>query len=131
MASLSLEEASGSGFDSDSNQEQSERCGSYSLSSDVSESESCSSSFLCWQFENECGASRSMTSTPCPVAGNFLFLALLMMSVIGGKDMVVWDEKKPEKPETDLSDTFYFSFLLFVFSIYYLFLFSKLLLTIL
>ena len=68
-----------------------------------------------------------MTSTPHPMAGNFLFLTL----VIGGKDMVVWDEKKPEKLETDLSDTFYFSFLLFVFSIYYLFLFSKLLLTIL
>ena len=68
-----------------------------------------------------------MTSTPHPMAGNFLFLTL----VIEGKDMVVWDEKKLEKPETDLSDTFYFSFLLFVFSIYYLFLFSKLLLTIL
>ena len=68
-----------------------------------------------------------MTSTPHPMADNFLFLTL----VIEGKDMVVWDEKKPEKPETDLSDTFYFSFLLFVFSIYYLFLFSKLLLTIL
>ena len=72
-----------------------------------------------------------MTSTPRPVASNFHFLAPMMLPVIGGKHMVVWDEKKPEKPETDLFDTFYFSFLLFVFSIYYLFLFSKLLLTIL
>ena len=72
-----------------------------------------------------------MTSTPRLVAGKFLFLAPVMLSVIGGKDMVVWDEKKPKKLETNLSDTFYFSFLLFVFSIYYLFLFFKLLLTIL
>ena len=131
MASLSLEEASGFGSGSDSDQEQSERCGNYSLSSDVGKSESCSSSFSCWRFKTECGASRSMTSTPRPVASNFHFLAPMMLPVIGGKDMVVWDEKKPEKLETNLSDTFYFSFLLFVFSFYYLFLFSKLLLTIL
>ena len=123
MASLSLVEASDSGFGSDFDQEQSKRCCSYSLSSDVSESESCSSRFSYRRFETKCGASRSMTSTTRPVACNFLFLVPVMLPVIGGKDMVVWDEKKPEKPETDLSDTFYFSFLLFVFSIYYLFLF--------
>ena len=148
MASLSSEEAFGSGFD----QEQSEWCGSYSLSADISESESCSSSFSCRQFETECGASCSMTSSPHPVANNFLFLAPMMLPVIGGKDVVGslgWDKKKPEKPKTDLFGTFYFSFLLFIFTIYYLFgtfyfsfllfifsifylfLFSKLLLTIL
>ena len=129
MASLSSKEA----FDSDSNsdQEQSEQCGSYSLSADVSKLESCSSSFSCRWFETEHGASSSMTSSPRPVAGNLLFSMSVMQSVIGGKDMVVRDKKKPEKPETNLSSTFCFSFLLFIFSIYYLFLFSKLLLTIL
>ena len=121
MATLSSEEASGSGSGSGSDQEQSERCGSYSLSADVSESESCSSSFSCRRFETECGASSSMTSSPRPVAGNFHFPAPVMLPVIGGKDVVVWDEKNPEKPETDLSGTLYFSFLLFIFSIYFCF----------
>lgn len=97
MASVSEAEASGS------DQEQSERCGSYSLSADVSESESCSSSFSGRRFDAECGASSSMTSSPRPVAGNFGFQAPVMLPVIGGKDVVVWDEK-PEKPETDLSE---------------------------
>ena len=129
MASLSSKEASDSYSSSD--QEQSEKCGSYSLSANVSKSESCSSSFSCRWFETECGASSSMMSSPRLVAGNLLFPTPVMQSVIGGKDMVVWDKKKPEKLETDLSNTFCFSFLLFIFSIYYLFLFSKLLLTIL
>ena len=98
MASVSEAEASGS------DQEQSERCGSYSLSADVSEFESCSSSFSGRRFDAECGASSSMTSSPRPVAGNFGFQAPVMLPVIGGKDVVVWDEK-PEKPETDLSGT--------------------------
>ncbi|GMY09961.1 rop guanine nucleotide exchange factor 1 isoform X1 [Fagus crenata] len=58
MASVSEVEASGS------DQEQSERCGSYSLSADVSESESCGSSFSGRRFDAECGASSSMTSSP-------------------------------------------------------------------
>ena len=119
MASLSSKEA----FDSDSNsdQEQSEQCGSYSLSVDVSKLESCSSSFSCRWFETEHGASSLMMSSPRPVAGNFHFPAPVMLPVIGGKDVVVWDEKNPEKPETDLSGTLYFSFLLFIFSIYFCF----------
>ena len=64
-----------------------------------------------------------MTSSPRPVERNFLFPAPVMLPVIGGKDVVVWDEKKPEKPETDLSGTLYFSFLFIYFQ--YLFLFSK------
>ena len=65
-----------------------------------------------------------MTSSPRPVANNFLFLAPVMLPVIGGKDVVGslgWDKKKPEKLKTDLFGTFYFSFLLFIVTIYYLF----------
>lgn len=96
MGSLS-EEEDGTGSD----QEQSERCGSYSPSADISESESCSS-FSCRRFDAE-GASSSMTSSPRPVAGNFGFAAPVMLPVIAGKDVVVWDEK-PEKRETNLSE---------------------------
>ncbi|KAK9286893.1 hypothetical protein L1049_015300 [Liquidambar formosana] len=95
MGSVSSED----GFD-----QQSERCGSYSLSADVSESESCSS-FSCRRFDAE-GASSSMTSSPRPGIGNFGFQApppTLMLPVIGGRDVVVWDEKL-EKRETDLSE---------------------------
>ena len=113
MASLLSKDAFGSG--SGSNQEQSEQCDSYSLSADVSESKSCSNNFSCQQFETKCGASSSMTSSSRPVAINFLFPMSVMLSVIGGKDMVVWDEKKPKKLETDLSGTFYFQYLLFSF----------------
>ncbi|KAE8008844.1 hypothetical protein FH972_005317 [Carpinus fangiana] len=93
MGSVSEEEGSGS--------EQSERCGSYSPSADISESESCSS-FSCRRFDAEGGGSSSMTSSPHQVAGNFGFPATVMLPVIAGKD-VVWDEK-PEKRETDLSE---------------------------
>jgi hypothetical protein len=94
MGSVSEEEGSGS--------EQSERCGSYSPSADISESESCSS-FSGRRFDAEGGGSSSMTSSPHQVAGNFGFPATVMLPVIAGKD-VVWDEK-PEKRETDLSGT--------------------------
>lgn len=91
----------------DVSDQQSERCGSYSLSADVSESESCSSSsFSCRRFDAE-GASSSMTSSPRPVAGGFGFPVPVMVPVIGGKDVVVWDEK-PDKPDTDLSGSFSF-----------------------
>lgn len=85
----------------DESDQQSERCGSYSLSADVSESESSSSNFSCRRFDAE-GASSSMSSSPLPVARNFFFPAPVMMPVIGGKDVVVWDEK-PEKRVADLS----------------------------
>ncbi|XP_038694589.1 rop guanine nucleotide exchange factor 1-like isoform X2 [Tripterygium wilfordii] len=94
MESLSEEEGS---------DQLSERCGSYSLSADVSESESCSS-FSGRRFDGEGGASSSMASSPRPGVGNFCFPApVVMMPVIGGKDVVVWDEKT-EKRETDLSE---------------------------
>lgn len=90
--------------------DQSDRCGSYSLSADVSESESCSS-FSCRRYDGE-GASSSMTSSPLacrPVVGNSSFPVgpPLMLPVIGGRDVVVWGEK-PEKRETDLSGSFLF-----------------------
>ena len=90
--------------------DQSDRCGSYSLSADVSESESCSS-FSCRRYDGE-GASSSMTSSPLgcrPLVGNSSFPMgpPLMLPVIGGRDVVVWGEK-PEKRETDLSGTFLF-----------------------
>ncbi|GAB4853110.1 Rop guanine nucleotide exchange factor 1 [Ancistrocladus abbreviatus] len=88
--------------------QESERCGSYSLSADVSESES-SSSFSCRRFDNE-GVSSSLTSSPFgsrPVVGNCSFPAAappppFVLPVIGGRD-VVWDEQPP-KLETDLSE---------------------------
>ncbi|XP_011045480.1 PREDICTED: rop guanine nucleotide exchange factor 1 [Populus euphratica] len=86
----------------------SERCGSYSLSADVSESESCTSSsnFSCRRGlgRDGGGASSSMTSSPCPVAGGFCFPAPVMVPVIGGKDVVVWGSKNEKRRETDLSE---------------------------
>lgn len=93
----------GSVSSEDGSDQLSDRCGSYSLSADVSESESCSS-FSCRRFDGE-GASSSMTSSPRQGIGNFCFPPPppLMLPVIGGSDVVVWEEK-PEKPETDLSE---------------------------
>ncbi|KAJ6906734.1 rop guanine nucleotide exchange factor 1 [Populus alba x Populus x berolinensis] len=86
----------------------SERCGSYSLSADVSESESCTSSsnFSCRRGlgRDGGGASSSMTSSPLPVAGVFCFPAPVMVPVIGGKDVVVWGSKNEKRRETDLSE---------------------------
>ncbi|GAV86609.1 PRONE domain-containing protein, partial [Cephalotus follicularis] len=77
-----------------------DRCGgSYSLSADVSESESCSS-FSCGRFGGGGGgggggASSSMTSSPTRlVTGNFGFQI----------PAPVWDDNKPEKRDTDLSE---------------------------
>ncbi|KAJ6717000.1 ROP GUANINE NUCLEOTIDE EXCHANGE FACTOR 1 [Salix koriyanagi] len=82
----------------------SERCGSYSLSADVSESESCtsSSSFSCRRGlgRDGGGASSSITSSPRPVAGGLCF----PMPVIGGKDVAVWDSKNEKRGETDMSE---------------------------
>lgn len=92
----------GSVSSDDGSYQQSERCGSYSLSADVSESESCSS-FSCRRFDCE-GASSSMTSSPRPpVAGKFLFPTPIMLPLIGGKDVVGWADK-PERREADLSE---------------------------
>ncbi|KAK8530036.1 hypothetical protein V6N13_102917 [Hibiscus sabdariffa] len=87
-------------YSDDGSDQQSERCGSYSLSADVSESESCSS-FSCRRFDGE-GCSSSMTSSPrLMAAGGFAF----QVPVIGGKDVVIWDDddEKTEKRDTDLS----------------------------
>ncbi|GMI69704.1 ROP (rho of plants) guanine nucleotide exchange factor 1 [Hibiscus trionum] len=87
-------------YSDDGSDQQSERCGSYSLSADVSESESCSS-FSCRRFDGE-GCSSSMTSSPrLMAAGGFGF----QVPVIGGKDVVIWDDddEKTEKRDTDLS----------------------------
>lgn len=109
----------GSVSSDDGSDQQSDRCGSYSLSANVSESESCSS-FSCRRFDAE-GASSSMTSSPRPIAGNFCVQAPVMLPVIGGKDVVAWDEK-PEKRDADLSGTnlsllLFFSLILFLNSV--------------
>ncbi|XP_050363932.1 rop guanine nucleotide exchange factor 1 [Argentina anserina] len=92
----------GSVSSDDGSDQQSDRCGSYSLSADVSESESCSS-FSCRRFDAE-GASSSMTSSPRPpAAGSFCVQAPVMLPVIGGKDVVAWDDK-PDKRDADLSE---------------------------
>ncbi|XVE67221.1 hypothetical protein DITRI_Ditri08aG0142700 [Diplodiscus trichospermus] len=93
----------GSVSSDDGSDQQSERCGSYSLSADVSESESCSS-FSCRRFDGE-GCSSSMTSSPrLLTAGGFGFRVPVMLPVIGGKDVVIWDDEKPEKRDADLSE---------------------------
>ncbi|XAR72664.1 hypothetical protein NMG60_11019381 [Bertholletia excelsa] len=92
----------------DGSDQQSELCGSYSLSADVSESES-SSSFSCRRYDGE-GASSSMASSPFAcrhTKGYHCFsvtsLPPFTLPVVGGKDVVFWDEK-PEKRATDLSE---------------------------
>ncbi|CAI0407895.1 unnamed protein product [Linum tenue] len=89
-----------------SSDESEERCGSYSLSADVSESESCSS-FSCRRFDGGEGASCSMTPSPRAGGGvNICFPAAgLMLPVIGsvGKDLG-WDGKAHKRGDGDLSE---------------------------
>ncbi|KAL1362312.1 hypothetical protein HN51_010579 [Arachis hypogaea] len=99
----------GSVSSEDGSDQQSDRCGSYSLSADVSESESCSS-FCGRHFDADGGASSSANLSPRPVGGaavpaggHFHFPSQVMLPVIGGKDVVVWDHK-PEKRDLDLSE---------------------------
>lgn len=82
-----------------------ERFESYSLSADVSESES-SSSFSRRRDDREC-VSSSLTSSPLAgpeSAHNSSFLATLpvMPPVVGGRHVVI-PVKKTEKPEAELS----------------------------
>ncbi|KAJ4826907.1 Rop guanine nucleotide exchange factor 1 [Turnera subulata] len=79
-----------------SDDQRSERCGSYSLSADVSESDSCTSSFSCRRFDAE-GASTSLTSSPRPAPGSFCFPASAPVL------LPLWNGKT-EKRETDLSE---------------------------
>ncbi|KAL8158841.1 hypothetical protein V2J09_000378 [Rumex salicifolius] len=79
---------------------------SYSISADISESES-SSSFSGRRFQPE-PFSTSISSSPFafrPLVGNCSFPAPppLLFPVIGGRDVVLVDDKG-RKPETDLSD---------------------------
>ncbi|KAF9621476.1 hypothetical protein IFM89_021780 [Coptis chinensis] len=92
-----------------SSSEESERFGeSYNLSADVSESES-SSSFYCTRYNNEHegACSSSLTSSPLVVTtttGTSSFpVQPFMLPVIGGKDVVIWEEKS-EKLDSDLSE---------------------------
>ncbi|KAK9164630.1 hypothetical protein Syun_005532 [Stephania yunnanensis] len=84
------------GFD-----QQSERYGSYTLSADVSESES-SSSFSCRRYDAE-GCSSSLTSSPLAGVPRFPAAPPAMLPVIGGKDVVFRDDK-PHKRDTDSSE---------------------------
>ncbi|XP_047323285.1 rop guanine nucleotide exchange factor 1-like [Impatiens glandulifera] len=93
MGSISSEDAS---------DHRSELCGSYTLSADISESES-SSSFSCRRYDAE-GASSSMASSPFPCQkmpppppSSFI------IPVVAGKDVVVWDDN-PAKTQPDLSE---------------------------
>ncbi|KAM3376765.1 rop guanine nucleotide exchange factor 1 [Capsicum galapagoense] len=101
MGSVSSEEGS---------DQQSERCGSYSLSADVSESESSSSSsFSCRRYDAE-GASSSMASSPLACrrfASKSEFKASMvppfMFPVIGEKDVLLRNDKY-QKQQPDLSE---------------------------
>lgn len=76
----------------DATDRQSERFDSYSLSADVSESESCSS-FSGYRFDTGAASTSPASSPPPP----------LPLSAIGGIDIVVW-KQKAEKREMDLSE---------------------------
>ena len=99
MGSVSSEE----GFD-----QISERFESYSLSADVSESES-SSGFCCCRFDQE-GGSSSLTSSPLArpefVDGSsFPARVPVMLPVFGGRHVVI-SSKKAKLPEADMSGEF-------------------------
>ncbi|KAK6277871.1 hypothetical protein POUND7_018194 [Theobroma cacao] len=98
MASVSSEE----GFD-----QISERLESYSLSADVSESESSSGYSSCRHFDQE-GGSTSLTSSslagPEFVDGSsFAARVPVMLPVVGGRHVVI-PAKKAEVPEADTSE---------------------------
>ncbi|XP_073028581.1 rop guanine nucleotide exchange factor 1 [Primulina eburnea] len=78
-----------------------DRCGrSYSLSADVSEAGSSS-----YDAEEEDGpTSRSMVYSPFAAGGSAAVTPTFSFPVIGGKDVVVWDDK-PLKRGSDLSET--------------------------
>lgn len=77
-----------------------DRCGSYSLSADVSESES-STSFSGRRFDADSLSAESPLG-PRAFAGSSAFPAPVMFPVVGGKDVVVW-EGRTQKSQPDLS----------------------------
>ncbi|XP_058090747.1 rop guanine nucleotide exchange factor 1-like [Magnolia sinica] len=84
--------------------QQSERFGSYSLSADVSESESCSS-FSGRRYDAD-ATSTSPSSFLLPVrtvTGSSGFRARAPLTAVGGRDVVVW-ERKAEEREADFSE---------------------------
>ncbi|XP_058099800.1 rop guanine nucleotide exchange factor 1-like [Magnolia sinica] len=89
--------------DDDAFDQQSERFGSYSLSADVSESESCSS-FSGRQYSADADAASSSPASLALAAGKSVSSAPApeLMLAVGGRDVVMW-EGKGEKRETDLS----------------------------
>lgn len=86
--------------DDGGSEQQSERCGSYSLSADVSESESCSS-LSCRRFDAE-GASSSISSSPRRLADKFAFPTPITLPFIGVKGLLGWEDK-PEKRDIEIS----------------------------
>ncbi|RAL53193.1 hypothetical protein DM860_006865 [Cuscuta australis] len=82
MGSVSSEEGSGGG--------RSERCGSYSPSANVSESDSCSSSFSCPPF----GIPSATVPLP-PLTPSF---------PVGGSDLFLWEDSPTRTHQPDLSE---------------------------
>ncbi|MQM07599.1 hypothetical protein Taro_040441 [Colocasia esculenta] len=91
--------------------QQSERCGSYSLSADVSESESCSD-FSGRRYADDAGLSGSMPSSPLSAGdgGNgkpgfaVAATARALMPGVGLGGLVMWEEKSEKRGEADLSE---------------------------
>ncbi|KAK6118676.1 hypothetical protein DH2020_047589 [Rehmannia glutinosa] len=77
-----------------------ERCGSYSLSADVSESESSNDDV---EEDEAGGASSSAGFSPFAAGSSAPLTPTFSFPLIGGKDVVVWDEK-PQKRGSDLSE---------------------------
>lgn len=80
---------------------------SYSLSADVSgsESDTSSSSFSCRRYDLQGGASTSFTSSTPDFAGNSVSPLPLpvMLPVVGDRHVAASPDEMEEKPETDLS----------------------------
>ena len=86
--------------DEDGSDHQSERCGSYSLSADVSESES-SADFSGRRFASDPGPSGSLPSSPVCATGGRANPPAFAKSAAEGR-LLVW-EGQSEKREVDLS----------------------------
>ncbi|OWM88125.1 hypothetical protein CDL15_Pgr016698 [Punica granatum] len=91
-----------------SNNDDCDRCGRYSLSAKVSESESSSTSFCHLPFNFDGATSISIASfprrPPLPAAWSFNFRAPIMAPWIGGRDIVFCDNHKEKKKDVELSE---------------------------